>query len=148
MGEIRSTIDLMMERTRGMTLSDDEKKELHLEELKKKASGYRIKLVDSPSEVDQTLALLNAESDISLLQALLWEELVETLPNDHTANIYVGIMEKLPQANTKAAVLDQVRDLLKSLSKVRAQDQKKVLTREKKRLASFGISGTLVIELL
>jgi hypothetical protein len=145
LGEIRSTIDIMMERTSGMTLSDNEKDELHREELKKKARGYRVKLLDSPSEVDQTIASLDGEADKSLLEALVWEELVDTLPNDHTANRHVGIMEKLPQATSKADVLDAIRTLMKSSSKVVAQDRKKVLTREKKKLASFGISGTAVL---
>jgi hypothetical protein len=144
-GEIRSTIDLMMERTSGMTLSDDEKEEYYQDELKKKARGYRVKLLDSPTEIDQTLTLLDGESDKLLLEAFLWEELVDTLPYDHTANRYLDIMEKLTQANLKAAVLDEVRALLKSSSKVRSQDHKKTLTREKKKLASFGISGAAVL---
>ena len=145
MGEIRSTIDLMMERTSGMTLSDDEKEKFHREELERKARGYRVKLLDSPSDVDQTLALLDDDTDKSLLEAFLWKEMVDTLPHDHTANRYLDIMEKLPQATSKATVLDEVRALLKSSSKVRSQDQKKTLTREKKKLASFGISGTAVL---
>ena len=52
MSEIRSTIDIMMERTRGMSLSEEEKESLRKEELGKRAKGFRIKLLDAASEAD------------------------------------------------------------------------------------------------
>ncbi|MCK9276084.1 MAG: hypothetical protein M0P57_13445 [Syntrophales bacterium] len=39
MAEIKSTLDIIMEKTRGMTLSDQEKKEIRLKEQEGKIKG-------------------------------------------------------------------------------------------------------------
>ncbi len=46
MGEIKSTLDISMEKTRGLTLSDDEKRAFHEEETQKKVSGMLRRYLD------------------------------------------------------------------------------------------------------
>ena len=52
MGEIRSTLDLVLEKTRNLTLSEEEKRNLAREELDKKIRGLAGKCLDNllPSE--------------------------------------------------------------------------------------------------
>ncbi len=147
MSEIRSTIDIMMERTRGMSLSQEEKEQVRREEFKKRARGLRLRLLESPSMTEEILSSLNGESDEdrTLLMSLLREELVETVPLDETAFTHLELLGKLPLAGSHAAVLTEMTAFLKSRMKSRAQDREKILTREKKRLATFGISGTAVM---
>ncbi|MEJ2716778.1 MAG: hypothetical protein P8182_06500 [Deltaproteobacteria bacterium] len=147
MGEIRSTIDLMMERTTGMVLSPEEKEKLRLEDLRKKAKGFTLKLLERPTEADEIIAGLGEEpeQDRALLESLVWEEMIDALPADESALKHVELMQKLPQAETAAPLFGEVRALLKSGLKDRSKDRKKILTREKKKLASLGISGTAVV---
>ena len=147
MSEIRSTIDIMMERTRGMSLSQEEKEQVRREEFKKRARGFRMRLLDSPSMADEILADLDTESneDRSLLEAILWEELVETLHVDESAFTNLELLGKLPLAVSHAAVLAEMDAFLKSRMKGRALDREKILGRERKKLAAFGISGTAVV---
>ncbi len=147
MGEIRSTLDLIMDKTRGMSLSQREKESLHTEELRKRAGGFKIRLLDDPSRADEIRASLDneSESDRELLHSLLWRNMVEALPADEELLKYVPIMEKLPAGKANAATLHELRASFKSWLKARGEDRKKVIAREKKKLAVVGISGSAVV---
>lgn len=146
MSEIRSTIDLMMERTKGMTLSDEEKEEQQREELRKRARGLRTKLIESDIPVDEIMDALNKEPDDQRgkLEAFLWEEMIDVLPRDKAALKYLDLMERLPQSKSKSNVLDAMKSSLRASLKARSKDVKKRAAQERKKLASFGISGTAV----
>lgn len=147
MAEIRSTIDLIMERTRGMALSADEKESLRREEFSKRAKGLRLKLLDNPAGVDEILSALGAESeeDRTLLQTLLWEEMAQAVPADESALPQLQLLRKLPQGESKASILAQMRSFIKARLKDRSRDRRAILMREEKKLAAFGISGTAVV---
>ena len=147
MGEIRSTIDLMMERTRGMSLSSQEKDDLKREELAGRAKGFRLRLAESTIGIEEILSAIAEESaeDGKQLEAMLWNELVESLPDDRTALMFLELMERLPQAKSKTAVIGEIRSSMKGLGEIKAKDRKKIAALERKKLASFGISGTAVV---
>ena len=46
MGEIKSTLDIIMEKTKGMTMSDEEKRELKKKELSDRLKGLIQKFLD------------------------------------------------------------------------------------------------------
>ena len=54
-------------------------------------------------------------------------------------------MEMLPAGKAKAPTLHELRTSFKSRLKARGEDRKKVLAREKKKLAAAGISGSAVV---
>ncbi len=147
MTEIRSTIDLIMERTRGMSLSEDEKEDLRREDFRKKARGLRLRLMDNPSNSDDILSVLQQESegDRQILEALLWEELVREMPANTHIFQHLDLLEKIPQAEKDKSILREARESFKEATKSRAKDKKKILLREKKKLASWGISGSSVV---
>ncbi len=147
MGEIRSTIDLMMERTRGMSLSLEEKDNLKREEFEKRAKGFRLRFADGTLEADEILSTISeqSEEDAKQLRSFLWNELVESLPDDRAALKSLALMEKLPQAKARSAVIEEIRSSMKDLGKIKAKDRKKIAAVERKKLASFGISGTAVV---
>lgn len=138
-----------MERTRGMTLSDEQKEEFHREELRKRAKGLRIRLMENHSEVAEVLAFLESGEgqDREALRSLLWQEMVESLPGDKSALEYIAILEQFPQSKgkAKAQLLGQIRSFVKTTAKARAVDRKKILVRERKKLEAGGISGTAVV---
>lgn len=147
MAEIRSTIDLIMERTRGMTLSEDEKGNLRREEFTRRARGLRLKLLDNPTGAEEILSALQSESeqDRTLLQSLLWEEMVQAVPADESALPQLELLGKMPQAGSKTSTLAQMRSFIKSRLKDRSRDRRTTLAREQKKLAAFGIAGTAVV---
>ncbi len=147
MGEIRSTIDLMMERTKGMTLSVEEQDRLKREKLGKQAKGYRMKLLEFPEGAEQILeTIIEAPAeDRELLRQLIWVEMVENLPADGEILKYLDLMERLPQARSKHAIMSELRGAFKTRLKHQVPDRKKMVQREKKKLASLGISGSAVI---
>ena len=147
MGEIPSTLDLIMDKTRGMSLSQEEKESLHMEELRKRANGFKIRLMDDPSRADEILATLNnePESDRRVLHSLLWNAMVESLPADEEILKCLHIMEMLPAGQANVATLHELRASFKSWLKTRGADRKKVLARERKKLVAAGISGSAVV---
>lgn len=147
MVEIRSTLDLIMDKTRGMSLSQEEKASLHMEGLRKRANGFKIRLLDDPSRADEILATLDnePESDRRVLHSLLWNAMVESLPAHEELLKCLHIMEMLPAGQAKVATLHELRASFKSWLKTRGGDRKKVLARERKKLAAAGISGSAVV---
>lgn len=147
MAEIRSTVDLMMERTKGMSLSSEEKDQLHREELAKRVKGFKLKLIENRSTVDDILESMNEDSDEDrrLLDSLLWEEIFNGLPDDRSMPRFLDLMEGLPTGKANPTVVKEMRSFFKDAAKGRSVDRKKLLTREKKRLAAAGISGTAVV---
>ncbi len=51
MAEIKSTLDLIMEKTKGLTLSPEEKEKIHREEWLKKAKGWIQKFLDDRTDL-------------------------------------------------------------------------------------------------
>jgi hypothetical protein len=147
LGEIRSTLDLIMDKTRGMSLSQAEKESLHMEELRKRANGFKIRLLDDQSRADEILATLDSqpENDRRVLHSLLWNAMVESLPADEEILKCLHVMEMLPAGKANASKLHELRASFKSWLKTRGADRKKVLARERKKLAAAGISGSAVV---
>ena len=147
MSEIKSTMDLIMERTRGMSLSGEERETIRREDMRKRAKGLKLRLTADPERAEEILATLNSEpeEDRNLLESFLWELMVEEMPTDATIFKSLDLLEKLPEARTKTHALQTLRHLCKDMMKDQVLDKKKLLTREKKKLAAMGISGTAVI---
>ncbi len=147
MAEIKSTIELMMERTSGMRLSDEEKRKIHEDELMKRARGLTNKLVEGSGRPEDVTALLSegSQEDRELLESHIWNGLIDTMPRDRSALKHLEILEQLPRAKEKQAELEEARAALKTSEKDRAKDRSKLVTKERKKLASFGISGSAVI---
>jgi hypothetical protein len=146
-GEIRSTIDIMMERTRGMTLSEEERERLQREESVKRAKGLRLKLMTDPSRANEVLAAIEKESatEHPMLDSLFWSDMVENIPEDKELLPYLDLLESLPQARGKQSILRKIRDSWKACTKETSADKKDQAARERKRLADVGISGGAVV---
>jgi hypothetical protein len=146
MGEIRSTIEIMMERTKGMALSEDEKKAFKREELHKKAKGLYLKLTQTPALMDSLLDGIREsdEPDDKTLRALLWNIFVENLPSGKDMDSYLELMRKMPAPPDRISLLSDMQKELKARQKSRMKQRKVALEAERKRLAAAGISGTAV----
>lgn len=148
MGEIRSTLDLIMERTRGMALSEEEKKDIREERLQKRAKGFCMRLMESPDitgEILQSLDQEETEEDRKDLEWMIWREMVESLSPGKELFGTITLLEKLPQARSKGPILRELRARFTEELKDKGKERKKILVREQKKLAAMGISGTAVV---
>lgn len=147
MGDIRSTIDIMMERTRGMVLSPEEKRKIQVEELGKKAKGVHLRAVQDPEQMESTLTSLSHDSpeDGDLFRSLLWNTFVEHIPSGHDVAAYLELMAKIPADSGLSQTLEELRAALKAAEKNRSRDMKTLLATARKKLADAGISGSAVV---
>ncbi len=147
MSEIRSTIDIMMERTRGMGLSEAEKEQISRDSLVKKAKGYALKIHDYKDSTDKIIENLMGESadELDELKKLVWNNLVSKIQNDQNLNSFLDVLEKLGLAPDRKPVFEKYCSLLKDAQKDKSKDRKFLIDREKRKLADSGISGTAVV---
>ncbi len=147
MTEIRSTIDIMMERTKGMLLSDQEKERLKNEELQKKATGYALKLLDPAGQNQAALSSLAEETpeNRSILEKLVWKEIIGGVSNEAQLDLFFDRFEDWPFASSKTINIEKFRTTFKDRTKNKNKDKKTILEREKKKLADAGISGSAVV---
>ncbi|MDR3605231.1 MAG: hypothetical protein P4L38_11425 [Syntrophaceae bacterium] len=147
MAEIRSTIDIMMERTKGMALSVQEKERLKNEELQKKAKGYALRLMDlsGPNQAVLTNLMEETPEDRPVLDKLIWNEVVGGVSNEAELSVFLDRFESWPLASSKKSEIEQFKITFKDQSKNKNKDKKVVLEREKKKLADAGISGSAVV---
>ena len=76
MAEIKSTLDLIMERTAKLTLSDQEKAELKTEERRRKIKGLAVRLLEGslvPVALERETSAWEGEEGERLRQELAWE---------------------------------------------------------------------------
>ncbi len=147
MSEIKSTIEIMMERTRGMGLSDAEKEQIRRESLEKKAKGYALKIHDYPDSTDKLVQDLMAEApeELEEIKKLVWNNLVSKIQNNENMDSFLALLQKLMFAPPKKSVFDNYRQLIKEAQKDKSRDRKTLIEREKRKLADFGISGSAIV---
>lgn len=150
MSEIRSTIEIMMERTRGMGLSESEKAQIHRDSLQKKARGYALKIHDYSDTANKIIDELYAESpdDLEELKKLVWNLLVQKIEHGQNLTQFLDLIEKLPFAPPQKTVISKFRSELKNAQKDKSKDRKTLMDRERKKLADYGISGSSVVPII
>jgi len=70
MGEIRSTLDIIMEKTKGLTMTDEERKVMQKTEIEGKIRGLFQKYLDGLLDLEKLLAEVSAMEGESLQMAL------------------------------------------------------------------------------
>lgn len=142
MGEIKSTLEIIMEKTRGMTLTEDEKKELKQREIQGKVGGIIQKLIDGimgMEEFRMEMAALGKDQKDLLMQAVMDESLPRiTIGEDNTTIIKVFEV-------TDGIDGSLINDLLDKANRELADKSRE---REKAmgiRLREKGISGSAVV---
>ncbi|MFO7964497.1 MAG: hypothetical protein R6U50_11285 [Desulfobacterales bacterium] len=142
MGEIKSTLDLVMERTRHLTLSDDERKAQQLDRFKKRVSGLvqkyregRFDVTKFKSEAAELKKEHRVDGDQVIWNALLSEIGIDTYDPDvlHLLKAYeldIEPIEKVYADYTAAC---------RELAVLTGESAKKSLFRQ------HGIAGNAVI---
>lgn len=96
MAEIKSTLDLVMEKTRNLTVTADEKKSFHTKELMAKAKGWAQKYLDGLMNADELKAVIEKEKNSEDVRHITQKALVTFLePEENNDKIYRALEDVL-----------------------------------------------------
>ena len=142
MSEIKSTLDLIMERTKDLTLSADEKKEIHRKELEERVKGWVQRCLDGtllPSALEKELTG-ELEKDSDLTSDILHAEITGRLDPDEDNDRLLELLEKY--VVIKRDVVTEKLDNFRSKASVEQRRLEEPLTA---RLADADIRGSAII---
>jgi hypothetical protein len=142
MAEIRSTLDIIMERTKNLTLSDEEKAEIQKQNLSGKTKGWVQKYLDSIISIKEIKSEIDSEKSKvpSDVEKILKNELIGRLdPEGDNEKIYRLLQEIF---NIDIDLLEQVigkfhEDVIK--------EKAKKIEALRQALAQIHISGSAVV---
>ncbi|MBL7174472.1 MAG: hypothetical protein ISS66_01485 [Desulfobacteraceae bacterium] len=104
MGEIRSTLDIIMEKTKDLTMSDAEKEEYRRTTLSGKLKGLVQKFIDNQISSHSIRSEIESEREKSpaLVDELLKGELIERLEPDGDNDKVFELLEELLDVDTSS----------------------------------------------
>ena len=142
MGEIRSTLDIIMEKTKDLKISDEEKEAFKEQEMTGKIKGLIQKFLDGIIDMEQLRGEVSGlvEKGGDMVKRLIREESVSRIELEGNNEPLFRLLEEITGSE-----VDSLREVLKAFEK-RLEREKG--TREqgfKKRLEKQGISGSAVL---
>lgn len=139
MGEIRSTLDIIMEKTKGLTMTEAEKREFREKETAAKVKGLILKFMDRSLTLQGLRVEMAAleEKDRNTVHRLVREEAVSRiLPGKDNEKLLALLEDITPMDATR--LRQALADFDKTLEQEREAREKTLL----KRLHERGISGS------
>jgi hypothetical protein len=141
MAEIKSTLDLIMERTKNLTMTDDEKKAIHSQELRKKVKGWVQRCIDGTLDIPHLRENIKQEMEKEPeLPADLFEELLKKIDPDGENEVQFEIIESVLQRDTAF-----LRELIDQFRAELADKEREKSAKEKNDLEQLNISGSAVV---
>jgi hypothetical protein len=142
MAEIKSTLDIIMEKTKGLTMTDEEKRELKRKEIAGKFKGLVQKFLDNIIDLDRLKvdAAAVGEGHEDMFRRVSIQEAIGRIEPEGDNKPLLEILEAVTGMNI-VPIRKMLIDLERNLEKERAAHEKGL----KKRLKKKGISGSAVI---
>lgn len=144
MAEIKSSIEIAMEKTKGLILSREEMQKIKDEELRTKAQSlvHRFLEVDfHMREVEKELAKLEAEQK-KILEKLIWQQLIEAIDLDRDNDLILEGLAFLRPGSS--ALIKQLTTLLSEYKEKKNRVFEETTAVILKNLEKRGISGTAI----
>jgi hypothetical protein len=140
MAEIKSTLDIIMEKTRGLTLSEDEKIALHAKETERKIRGLFQKYLEGaipmPVFTREWKELGHGTgSALSVLKPLCREQIDPLGENERFRELIVAVAGGDPDSMKK--ICDRIRNELTAR-------RSEALERGRRALAESGVAGSAI----
>jgi ribosomal 50S subunit-associated protein YjgA (DUF615 family) len=142
MGEIRSTLDIIMEKTKGLTMSEKEKKAFKEQEMEGKVRGVIQKFLDEIFNMDQLKAEVAGlvEKGGDMVKRLIREESVSRIKLEGDNEALLRVLEEFTGSD-----VESLRQVLKEFHR-RLEQEKEAREKElRKELEKQGISGSAVL---
>lgn len=146
MAEIKSTLDIVLEKTKHLTLSAEEKVEMQFQEALKKVPGYVERVLDLTFTPERLLEEINGLSkEISKgIREEIARQMSQALDLSAKSDPLIDCLEVLAEPNWSALV-EQVKhcraDYRKAREDLRQQAEDRVLAS----LAAAGIGGSSIV---
>jgi len=146
MAEIKSTLDLVMEKTKHLTLSAEEKLEMQLQDIVKKVPGYMERLLDGALTPEQLLGEIKAQPRELTQRAHreIARQLSRTLDLTERTNPLLRALEMLAEPGW-AEMLAEIKRCRSQYRKAAADSQRQARNRILEKLAAVGIRGSAVV---
>jgi hypothetical protein len=142
MGEIKSTLDIIMEKTKGLTMTDDEKQAFQEKEIGGKARGLLQKFLDGYIDskgLEKEIAGLDEKRQRMIREALRREGLARVTLDADNSNLF-DLLE-----NTVGFQTAPIRKILSGFSEELEQMRTDRENRRLEILAERGISGSAIV---
>ena len=142
MGEIKSTLDIIMEKTKGLTMTDEEKKSFKRKDVEGKVKGLLQKFLDGLRNLERFKKEIEAFGDeqYDMAKRCVAEECVGRIDPEGDNAPFLDILENIGGVDTQP--------MRKSLSEFQRELEKRRTDRgklQRKKLEKQGISGSAVI---
>jgi hypothetical protein len=145
MAEIKSAIELAMEKTAGFHLSREEKEKLRDEEVQGKAQGFILRFLEGDlhfPEVEKELAKY-APEERARLEQLMIQALIQAIHLDAENDLIFQGLERLHPESGRG--IKKIRTLTKDYQRRRKQESEKIQADLRLQLERQGISGSAVL---
>ena len=142
MAEIKSTLDIIMEKSKGLIMTEEEKREFKRKEMRGKVKGLILKFLDSIIDLDRLkieVAAVGAGQEDMLRQTIM-EETMERIKPEGDNETILKILENTTGMDT-GPIREFLIDFERKLENERSAYEKAL----RKRLEKKGISGSAVI---
>ncbi len=142
MAEIRSTLDIIMEKTKGLTMSEKEKKAFKEQEMAGKVKGLIQKFLDGILDMDQLKGEVAGldEKGGDMVKRLIREESVSRIEPEGDNEPLLRVLEEVTGSD-----VDSLRKVLKEFQQ-RFEREKETREKElRKEWEKQGISGSAVL---
>ena len=142
MGEIKSTIDLVLEKTKGLTLSSEDREKLAQEELEKKIQGLISKCLDQLIPISQLTEEMErmAGTDKDLAVRLLKTHLLARIDFDRDNTNILSALDQVAGADTAPLVV-----LQDEYRAGKEEAKKGIMKKSLEMLEEKGVSGAAVV---
>ncbi len=143
MTEIKSTLDLILEKTKHMTLTEEEKAELRLKEIREKIKGWIQKYRDKSLRLDalqNELKRTEQEYDTADVTNLMKKELIRSVEPELDNVPSFDLLEQLLGEST-----ERLSRLLDTFYQRMDEEKKRIADTIGHTLAEKGISGSAVV---
>jgi hypothetical protein len=141
-GEIKSTIDLVLEKTRGFTLSSEDKEKLAQKELEKKIQGlisrYLDQLIPMSRLAEEMEKMAGTEKGLSV--RLVKRHLLAHLDFDRDNSNILSALEEVAGVDTEPLVA-----LQEGYQSEKEEAKKDITEKGLERLQGKGVSGSAVV---
>lgn len=142
MGEIKSTYDIVMEKAKGITVSEEEKKEFQIRELKGRVKGWLQKYLDGVLNTEKIREELEGLDRVKreVAGALMKKECTDRLDLQGDNSPILELMDEVLGLDTKK-IREVLFICLDALERKKAGHEENILDQMKKR----GISGSAIV---
>jgi hypothetical protein len=141
MAKIKSTLDLVMERTKNISMTEDEKEALHRKEWVDKVRGWVWKMMDRTITTSEVRASLKSGiSAYSALENILRQELVEHIDPDGDNTLVFQALDEILGVDATP-----FRESISAFQRALDVHRKEHEDRVRAELEAGGISGTAVM---